>query len=250
MKTIFQKIIDREIPADIIYEDDDLIVVNKPPQLLTIPDRHQVKIPSVGTLLQRTYDTIIPVNRLDRDTSGLVCFARNTEAHRYFSLAFQNRDVHKYYLALVLGKPNPENGTIDKPLLSLPNRNQVRVSREGKQSITHYETIYCWGPYSKVSLKIITGRTHQIRVHLSEIGHALMVDPTYGGRDAWYLSEVKRNYRSRGQEQPLLVRTPLHAEKLTIPLPSGGKITLEAPIPKDMRAVMNQLDKICGAVKS
>ena len=122
-------------------------------------------------------------------------------------------------------------------------RNAVIISPKGKPATTHYEVVESFGAFAHLRLNLITGRTHQIRVHLQSIGHPLIVDPAYGGKENFFLSEIKSNYKNRGEERPLLRRTPLHASKIVIPQQDGTSLTIEAPLPKDMKAVLNQLQK-------
>jgi 23S rRNA pseudouridine955/2504/2580 synthase/23S rRNA pseudouridine1911/1915/1917 synthase len=234
---------------DVIYEDEFLLIVNKPADLLTIPDRFDATKPNLIHFLSDHYkEKIWIVHRLDRETSGILCFAKTEEAHRHLSQQFFNRTVDKIYLALVDGKPNPSQGTIDAPIgehPTLPGR--MTVIRTGKKAVTDYKILEVFKAFSLVEANIRTGRTHQIRVHFKHLGHPLAVDALYGKRDAFFLSEVKNRKYQLGKEQeerPLMARTTLHAHQLTLEhLHTGERATFTAPLPKDFQAVVNQLTK-------
>ncbi len=238
-----------KLKIDIIHEDESLIIVNKPADLLTIPDRFDATKLSLIKLLSEYYtEKIWIVHRLDRETSGIICFAKTEDAHRNLSQQFFNRTVDKIYLALVDGKPNPEMGTIDArigPHPTLPGK--MIVSRIGKKAITDYKVIEIFKAFSLVEANIHTGRTHQIRVHLKHLGHPIVVDALYGKRSEFFLSEVKHRKYQLGKEQeerPLMSRTVLHAHQLTIDHPlTGERMAFSVPLPKDFQAVLNQLRK-------
>lgn len=230
-----------------LYEDEHILAVNKPPRLLTLPDRFQADKPNLYQALQQRYGEIFVVHRLDRDTSGLLLFARTAAAHAALSQAFERHEVHKTYLALVLGQVQPESGTIDRAIVPHPaNDGRMTTAAKGKASVSHYQVIRQYRGYSWLEVQIETGRTHQIRVHMAWLKHPLAVDPLYGGREALFLSAFKEAYRPPRQheEQPLIDRVPLHAARLRFPHPvTGVNMELEAPLPKDLRAVINQLDR-------
>ncbi|MFN7116535.1 MAG: RluA family pseudouridine synthase [Saprospiraceae bacterium] len=234
---------------DIIYEDEALLIVNKPADLLTIPDRFALEKPNLLTALSEYYnDKIWVVHRLDRETSGIICFAKTEEAHKHLSQQFFNRTVDKIYLALVDGKPGTDTGTIDAPIGPHPTLpGKMTVIRSGKPAVTDYNIIEIFKAFSLVEANIHTGRTHQIRVHFKHIGHPLAIDPLYGKREAFYLSEVKHRGYQLGKEQeerPLMSRTTLHAYQLSLAHPlSEERQTFTAPLPKDFQAVLNQLRK-------
>lgn len=232
----------------ILYEDDQIIIVNKPAGLLSIPDRYDPKKFNLYHQLQNLYAEVFIVHRLDRETSGAICFARTAAAHRHLSGQFEKRRLQKNYLALVDGIPNPEEGFIDKAIAPHPTRpGRMIADNNGKPAYTDYRLIESFRVYSLLEVRIKTGRTHQIRVHLSAIGHPLIVDSFYNRREAFFLSELKvKKYRlGRGQEErPLIARASLHAHRLTILHPETNReTTFEAPLPKDLKAAINQLRK-------
>lgn len=236
----------------ILYQDDDIAVINKPAGLLSVPDRYDPEVPSLSHLLSKRMDGVaLPVHRLDRPTSGVVIFAKNTEAQRSLSMQFEERTVEKIYQAIVDGRPSDPTGLIDQPLAPHPSKlGKMIISNKGKKSQTKYVVTDFFGSYSLVELELLTGRTHQIRVHLAYLGHPLMVDPFYGNRKEFMLSSLKRrkyNLKKGETERPLLSRVPLHAGRLSINHPTTGeRMTFEAEMPKDMRATVAQLRKFKG----
>lgn len=233
-------------PEDyIVYEDEQVVAVNKPSGLLTIPDR-EGKETSLRQLLQQKYGQVFTVHRLDRDTSGLVVFAKNEDAHKQLSQQFENRETSKTYFGLVLGKPFEASGVINEPIAEHPvKKGMMTVYKRGKESITEYEVEESFRLYSWMQFRILTGRTHQIRVHMKHIGHPIVCDPLYGDGKPVFISAIKKNYKLSKQEEaerPILSRLALHAAKLSFAL-NGQPYTLEAPLSKDLRAVLQQLKK-------
>lgn len=231
---------------EILLETDHFIVLNKPSGLLSIPDREGKEI-SLKQILQERYEQIFTVHRLDRDTSGIIVFAKDEETHKYLSQAFEDRTVEKYYLGIVQGVPPIKQQTIDAPIAeNMARRGLMLIHQRGKQSITDYEVIEEFGKFSLLRFRIHTGRTHQIRVHMHHVGHPIVVDPLYGDASPILVSSFKRNYnlsRTEEEERPILARLGLHAEKLLFKDAKGKAYTVEAPLPKDMRALLQQLGK-------
>ncbi len=230
----------------IIFEDEDLIALNKPSGLLSIPDR-EGKEPSLKNILQEKYPTIFTVHRLDKDTSGLILFAKSAEAHKHLSQQFEERQTKKIYAGLVLGAPNPTAGTVNAPIAEHPIKKGIMtIYRKGKESITDYEVTESYGLFSWMRFQIHTGRTHQIRVHMKEIGHPIVCDELYGDNKPILLSSIKSKFKlskNEEEEKPLLSRLALHAWQLAFVLPNGENKSLEAPLPKDIRATLQQLAK-------
>jgi len=234
---------------EIVFEDEHFLAVNKNAGLLTIPDRFRKDIPNLYDLLSRGREELYTVHRLDKYTSGGILFAKSKEVHKALSQAFEDRIPEKYYLAIVDGVPREGEGTIDLPLTeSMTTRGKMLVHPRGKQSTTSYEVVQDFTKFSCLKVRIHTGRLHQIRVHLSHIGHPLMVDSLYGNREAFYLSEIKgRKFRLKKdeEERPLLTRQPLHSHRLVLPHPvTDEKLELEFDPPKDIRATLKQFEKI------
>ena len=235
---------------DLLHEDPHLLVVNKPADVLTVPDRHDPDLPNLRYLLVERYGSVLPVHRLDRPTTGLLVFARTPGAHRSLSMQFEGRQVEKVYLALVDGIPQPEEATIDEPIAPHPGKvgRMMVTHRGGKFARTDYKVMKRLGKFSLVGVQIFTGRTHQIRVHLAYIGHPLLVDPFYGKRTEFMLSEIKGRRYNKGKhevERPLLARVPLHASRLGFTHPESGEwMAFNTEPPKDMRAMIKQLGKL------
>lgn len=228
-----------------IYEDEDILVVDKPSGILSIPDRDGN--PSLKTLLDTQYPEIYTVHRLDRDTSGVMVFAKNANTHKYLSQSFEGRTVEKYYTAIVIGSPIEDSGMIDAPIA--PHhiiKGKMRVDRSGKPSQTGYEVLERNAYFSKVLFRLYTGRTHQIRVHALHQGFPIACDTLYGDGKSILLSQYKRNYKlSKHQEdeRPILDRLGLHASKLHIPMQDGRVLVFESVVPKPFLALMKQLSR-------
>ncbi|MCW3123036.1 MAG: Pseudouridine synthase [Flavipsychrobacter sp.] len=235
--------------VEILYEDDDLVIANKPAGMLVIPDRFNAELPSLNKLLEAKAggQKRWVVHRLDRGTSGVICFAKNEETHRYLSILFQEREVIKLYAGLVIGIVTPEEGTIEGPIAEHPAfPGKMIVAKKGKASITDYRVVEQWPLYSLVQFQLHTGRTHQIRVHMESIGHPLVCDELYGDAEPFYLSSIKRKYKMSEkdeQEKPLLNRLALHAYRISFVKADGTQVTAEANLPKDIAACVNQLNK-------
>ena len=231
----------------IIFENDDFVAVNKPSGLLTIPDRHDNQLEALSGLLKKHYGQIFTVHRLDRDTSGIVIFAKHEAAHKSLSQSFESRDVEKYYLGLVNGAFIDASGSVNAPIMEHPvQRGKMVTNAKGRPSLTDYEVQETFGLYSFVQLRIHTGRTHQIRVHMKYLGHPLACDPVYGTGEPVFLSDIKKHYnlsKKEDEERPMLKRLALHSQELTIYLPDGTPLNFEAPLPKDMNALLQQLRK-------
>jgi 23S rRNA pseudouridine955/2504/2580 synthase/23S rRNA pseudouridine1911/1915/1917 synthase len=231
----------------IIFENDDFIALNKPSGLLSIPDR-EGKETSLKTLLQEKYQKIFTVHRLDRDTSGLIVFAKNEATHKHLSLQFEGRLTKKIYAGLVIGSPGEKKGSINLPLAeNMVQRGVMIVNRRGKESLTDYEVMEDFGIYSWMQFQIHTGRTHQIRVHMKEIGHPIVCDELYGDGKPVLLSSLKKKKFKLGkdvlEEKPLMARLALHAFQLNFATIQGEKKELTAELPKDLRATLQQLTK-------
>lgn len=230
----------------IIFENDDFIALNKPSGLLSIPDREGKEI-SLKRILQEKYPAIYTVHRLDRDTSGLIIFAKNEATHKHLSAQFEARQTEKLYLGLVLGAPANSEGSIDSPIAEHPGKSGVMViNRRGKESLTDYKVLEDFKVYSWLQFQIHTGRTHQIRIHMKDIGHPIVKDELYGDGKPLLLSSIKHKFKlskNELEERPLLDRLALHAWKLKFNNNKGETLEFEAPLPKDLRATLQQLEK-------
>ncbi|SFN96395.1 23S rRNA pseudouridine955/2504/2580 synthase/23S rRNA pseudouridine1911/1915/1917 synthase [Chitinophaga sp. YR627] len=234
----------------IIKETADFVILNKPAGMLTIPDRHDNQLDSLQGLLRKHYGEIFTVHRLDKDTSGVILFAKNEVAHKYYSQLFEGRNVKKFYKGLVNGQLHPETGSVDEAIMEHPTiKGRMVTNRKGKNALTDYQVLEAFGLYSLVQLQIHTGRTHQIRVHMKHLGHPIAVDELYGTASPVYLSAIKKNYKLGKrveEERPLLSRLGLHAWQLQFKDQQGEENVIEAPLPKDIQAVVTQLRKNSG----
>lgn len=230
----------------IVFENENLITLNKPSGLLSIPDREGKEI-SLKEILAEHYSGVFTVHRLDRETSGLIVFAKNAEAHKHLSRQFENRKTVKIYHGLVIGSLQQKEGTVDAPIAeNMVKRGTMIIHRRGKQAITDFKVLQDFKIYSRVQFQIHTGRTHQIRVHAKEMGHPLVCDAIYGDGKPVLLSAFKNKFKLSKDEQderPLLNRLALHAFQLQIEDLNGEMLLLEAPLHKDLRATLQQLEK-------
>lgn len=235
-----------KIEEYILKEDEDLVAINKPSGLLTIPDREGKEL-SLKQILKSKYGDIFTVHRLDKDTSGIVVFAKNEAAHKQLSQLFEARETVKIYNGFVLGSPFEKSGTINEPIAEHPvKKGLMTVYRKGKESITEYEVLDNFKLYSWMQFHILTGRTHQIRVHMKHLGHPIVCDELYGDGKPVFISTIKRKKfnlsKSEEEERPILARLALHASKLKFEL-NNKTYELEAELPKDLRALLQQLRK-------
>jgi len=248
------KLIPENIPLDIVHEDDDLIVINKPPGLVVHPGHGNYSGTLVNALLWHfgqlaLFNTDDPrpglVHRIDKDTSGLLVVAKTEEAKNYLSLQFYEKTTHRKYVALVWGNPDPKSGTIEGNIgRSLKDRQIFTVfpdGEHGKPAVTHYRVLEELGYVSLVECQLETGRTHQIRVHMKYIGHPLFNDSTYGG-DQILRGTTFTKYRQFVQNCfQILPRQALHAKTLGFLHPRTGKaMFFDSPLPEDMKAAIEK----------
>ena len=235
-----------KVSPEIILENDHFIIINKPPGLLSIPDREGKEM-SLKQLLQQKYEQIFTVHRLDKETSGIIVFAKDPETHKFLSQAFEERMVEKYYAGIVTGTLPDKQKTIDAPITeNTVKRGVMIIHKRGKPAVTDYEVLEDFGKFSLVQFRIHTGRTHQIRVHMQYIGHPLVCDELYGDGLPVKISAFKRNYKlskTEEEEKPILARTGLHAQRLRFTDMQGNVHDVQAEMPKDMRALLQQLRK-------
>jgi 23S rRNA pseudouridine1911/1915/1917 synthase len=231
---------------EIILENADFVILNKAAGILSIPDRTQSS-ESLKDWLQNKRGSIFTLHRLDRDTSGLILFAKNPASHQFLSLAFEERRVEKFYLGIIYGTLPDKKGRIEAPIAEHPAKNgKMIIHKKGKPSLTEYEVLEDFGGYSLLRFQLHTGRTHQIRVHMQWLGHPLVCDESYGNPQPIFISSFKRNFklsRSEEEERPILHRLGLHSSHLRFEDATGKEYSLEAPLPKDMKALLQQLRK-------
>ena len=235
------KIEAQDIPLDIIYEDNDILVVNKQKGLVVHPANGNPDGTLVNAIMAHCKDSLSGiggelrpgiVHRLDKDTSGLLIIAKNDKAHIQVSEQIKNREVKKTYIALVRGTIAEDEATINMPIgRSTKDRKKMAVTKNGKEAVTHFKVLNRYatnkGSYTLLEIKIDTGRTHQIRVHMAEIGHPVIGDSVY--------SNGKNEFGVEGQ--------CLHAKRLEFVHPITGKeMKLEAPLPKYFQNIIAQLE--------
>ncbi len=235
-----------DAPLDVLHEDDDLLVINKPPGMIVHPAGRIVSGTLVNALLARCRDLsgvggeLKPgiVHRLDKGTSGCIVVAKNDAAHRAISAQFARREVEKEYLAIVHGAPPGGRGVVDAPIARHPvERKRMAVRKDrGRESATSYETLERFVGFSLAALRLRTGRTHQIRVHMAHLGCAVLGDALYGRRKPAEAEGVRA------------ARPMLHAWRIGFVHPAGGvTLRVEAPIPPDFAAVLEALRAERGA---
>ncbi|MEQ9301404.1 MAG: RNA pseudouridine synthase [Cyclobacteriaceae bacterium] len=226
----------------ILEETDDYILVSKPPFLSTLEDR--VERFSVQRLAQDYFPEAQIAHRLDKETSGILAIAKNPAAYRSLAIQFEKREVNKIYHAVVAGIHDLKDEEINVPIKKL-TIGVVRIDKgEGKPSLTRVSTIRTFRKHTLLECRPVTGRMHQIRIHLSSIGVPIVGDTQYHGSHL-YLSEIKSNYNLKKwtEEQPLIKRVALHAFQLEFKDLQGNLMKGEAPYPKDFNVLVKQLDK-------
>lgn len=228
----------QDIPIDVVYEDNDIIVVNKPKGLVVHPAVGNPDGTLVNAIMNICKDSLSGiggearpgiVHRLDKDTTGLLIIAKNDKAHINLSNQIKNREVKKIYIALVRGNVPEDEATINMPIgRSTKDRKKMAVTKNGKEAVTHFKVLKRFERYTLLEVKIDTGRTHQIRVHMSEIGYPVVGDMVY--------SNGKNEFGVQGQM--------LHAKSLDFKHPvTNEKMHLEAELPEYFREIINNLEK-------
>lgn len=230
----------------ILFESPDFLAIDKPAGLAVIPGRDGSE--SLIENLRAQFDpNLLLVHRLDKDTSGVLLLARNREAQRHASAQFQANTVAKQYLALVAGKPSESSGKIVAAIGAHPTKKlrMAVLAHGGRPAETHWQIEQAFRRHTLLRVFPKTGKTHQIRVHLAHIGLPLAIDLIYNPRAGPIkLSDFKRDYRPKDREErPLIKRVPLHAAQLTFVDREGVTRTIESPLPKDFRSVLNMLGK-------
>jgi RluA family pseudouridine synthase len=231
----------------VVFEDDALIAFDKPSGLLLVPDRRvKSRVNLMGLVHEQLGPDVANVHRIDAETSGLVLCAKTKPALDFLSGQFQSKTVEKTYSALVAGAPPADVYTVDFVLKedeAAPGRMCV-VKKHGKASVTEFKVLERFGRFTHLECRPLTGRTHQVRVHLSASGTPILNDPFYGNGTTLLLSDLKRGYKGRDDERPLIARLALHAGVLTFTHPlSRERTTLQAPMPKDFEVALKYLRK-------
>lgn len=220
-----------EIPLDIVWEDDSLLVVNKPKGMVVHPAPGHPSGTLVNALLYHCGKSLSGiggvlrpgiVHRIDRDTSGLLCVAKTDEAHESLARQLASRTLQRRYRAVVIGNIKNESGTVSAPVGRHPvDRKKMAVVPGGRAAVTHYKVVERYRGYTQLALQLETGRTHQIRVHMAHIGHPVLGDPVYGRKTKW----------ERAHEE-LLCGQCLHAKSLELIHPkTGEQMHFDSPLP-------------------
>lgn len=230
-------------PEDlIIYQDDDYIIINKPAFLSTLEDRANTD--NVLSLFRKIMPEVHVCHRLDKQTSGALLLAKNEEAYTTAALQFQNREVEKVYHALVKGRFPEEVLQVDVPLRTTSSGKVRTDPRKGKEATTIFRAKQYFKNYTLVEAKPVTGRTHQIRVHLAYLDYPICGDKVYGGSPI-YLSEFKKGYKPKQEmeERPIFDRVALHAYSILINNRQQNNISQKCDYPSDLSMLLMKLQK-------
>jgi len=241
----------RQNPVDLVlWSDDAILIVNKPPGLLTLPDGYDPDLPYLSAILEPAYGPLWIVHRLDKETSGILVMARSAAAHRDLNTQFETRQISKAYHALAAGEPDWEEKVVTLALQPNGDRKHRTVisPRSGKPSTTRLHVLERFRGFTLIEAIPETGRTHQIRAHLAALGFPIAGDKLYGKGMEIYLSRVKSGYTNEGKpEKAMLERLALHARSLSFKHPvSGEPVKFEAPYPEDFTNTLRQLRKYKG----
>ena len=227
----------------IIYEDDHLIVVNKPPFISSLDEREGGEI-NILRLAKQYHDDAQICHRLDKETSGAMIIAKDPETYRFVSMQFEHRTVKKVYHAIVDGTHIFNELLIDLPILNVGKGN-VTISRiEGKRAETYFQSLVYFKHYTLIEARPVTGRMHQIRIHLATQRASISGDEMYGGKPV-FLSQIKRGYRLAKDEveQPIMKRFALHSREVTFKISETETKTFTAEYPKDFGVLLKLLEK-------
>ena len=231
-----------DIPLDIVYEDEDIVVVNKPSGMVVHPAPGNESGTLVNALLHHCKGSLSGINgvirpgivhRIDKDTSGLLVVAKNDESHVFLSSLLKEHGIKRVYHAIVVGHYKEQNGTVDAPIARHPvDRKKMAVVHGGRNAVTHYEVIEEYPSFTYVRFQLETGRTHQIRVHTSYLGHPIIGDEVYGGGKTLF----EKNSKS------LLDGQILHAKTLSFPHPRTKEtVTFECELPNNFKTLLEKL---------
>lgn len=229
----------------IIFENDDYILINKPPHIASLDERQADMSLSILRMAKEYTNDAQLCHRLDKETSGVLAIAKNPAAYRHLSMQFEHRQVEKRYHAVVNGTHDFEMISVYLPISPKRDGTMVAIDRQkGKEADTIFNTMKVYRNHTIVECMPITGRMHQIRIHLVCLKAPIVCDTTYGG-EMIYLSDLKRKFhlKKETEEQPIIKRVALHAHSLTFKLVNEEIIKIIAPYPKDFEVLVKHLDK-------
>ncbi len=235
-------------PLSIIHENETFLALDKPSGLLVVRDRWDKDEPTLMGRVQEYLGKVAwPVHRLDRDASGIILFAKTAKARTHLEKQFQGRHVEKFYDVFTEGDIPEDKGSIHLSLSESPKQpgRMVIKGKAAKDALTEYEVLERFKGVTYLKVHPLTGRQHQIRVHMKSLGCPVICDPWYGSGKAYYLSEMKRFYKRKEKEpeKPLMGRLALHARSLTFLDLEENSFTVEAPLPKDFVIFLKYLRK-------
>jgi 23S rRNA pseudouridine955/2504/2580 synthase len=228
----------------ILFENEDFFLINKPPNTATLDERHDDKGLSMLRQAKEYWPDAQVGHRLDKETSGVLIFAKHPAAYRHISMQFEHRQLTKVYHAVSSGIHDFQGILVNLPILPLKT-GVVRIDKvEGKEAETLFNTLDVYRAHTLIECVPFTGRMHQIRIHLQCLKAPIVMDELYGGEKI-FLSDIKRKFKlaKETEEQPLISRVALHARALNFELMNGERQMVEAPYPKDMAALIRQLEK-------
>ena len=208
-----------------LLEDDDVLAVNKPEGLASIPERDPTQESLLSQLSTARPTKLYVVHRLDKEVSGVIIFAKNAAVHKFLNEQFSHHTVRKTYWAVVHGVIAQESGTIDVPLRQFGSGRMGVDSKRGKKSVTSFHVLKRFAAHTLVEVHPVTGRRHQIRVHLYSLGHAIVGDLLYGEKEL----------------QPHFPRLMLHAQRIEFRLPSGNEVMIEVPVPESFAKILKMI---------
>ena len=227
----------------LIYEDDHIIVVNKPPFISSLDEREGGEI-NILRLAKQYHEDAQICHRLDKETSGAMIIAKDPETYRFVSMQFEHREVKKVYHAIVDGTHVFNELMIDLPILNAGKGNVMISRAEGKKAETYFQSIKYFKHYTLIEARPVTGRMHQIRIHLATQRASISGDDMYGGKPV-FLSQIKRGYRpnKNEEEQPIMKRFALHSREVTFKIAENESRTFTAEYPKDFGVLIKLLEK-------
>jgi RluA family pseudouridine synthase len=231
----------------LLYHDESLLIIDKPTGYLAMHDRFELESPVVLQELEPAYGRLWPVAPPDLDSSGLFLAARTEEANKVLASALEKGEIRRAYRAIVRGRPAWKQTSCDLPLVVDGDRkHRTIIDGTGRSALTEVTVLAVYGGLALVEAVPVTGRTHQVRVHLAALGYPVICDPLYGDNQPLFLSKIKRRWKGDPKkERPLMLRAAIHSWSIGFEHPATRQaLTFEAPYPRDFRALVNQLEKL------